>query len=271
MMFHNTKQGDTRRQPHLVQTIERVDAILNLLGQRPRGISISDLSKEIGLPKGTVHRLLSSLAYYGYIRQDQVIKSYSLGLKLLDLGSLVASQMDLRKNAEEPLRSLAEKCKETVHLVIMDRDEVVYIDKVETTKDMGGLRMASRVGSRNLAHCCAVGKVLLAYWPKEELDQFISRKGLFQRTANTITDPKTFREHLRMVKEQGYAIDDEENEKGIRCVAGPVFGVSGKPAGAISISGPAFRVTKKMIQEVLKKEIQETAMKISQQLGYRGM
>lgn len=268
-MFRNTKQSESPKPNNLVQTIERMASILDLVGQKPKGISIRELSSELSLPKGTVHRLLSSLAFFGYIRQDPVMKNYSLGLKLLDLGNLAASQIDLRKISETLLRDLAERCKETVHLVIMDQDEVVYVEKVEALSDLGGLRMTSRVGGRNPAHSCAVGKVLLSYLSEQELEDFISRKGLPQRTANTIRDRQSFREHLKTVRLQGYAVDDEENEKGIRCVAGPVLGGSGKPVGAISISGPAFRVTKKIIQEFLKKEVLETAMKISQQLGYR--
>ncbi len=263
------KQSNPTKPKNLVQTIERMASIFDLVGQKSRGISIRDLSLELGLPKGTIHRLLSSLSYFGYIRQDPVMRNYSLGLKLLDLGSLAASQIDLRKISETLLRDLAERCKETVHMVIMDQDEVVYIEKVESLSDLGGLRMTSRVGARNPAHSCAVGKVLLSYLSDQELNEFITRKGLPKRTANTISDRQSFREHLMMVRTQGVAIDDEENEKGIRCVAGPVLGGSGKPVGAISISGPAFRVTKKTIQEVLKKEVLKTAMKISQQLGYR--
>jgi IclR family acetate operon transcriptional repressor len=155
-------------------------------------------------------------------------------------------------------------------MVLLDRNEVVYIDKVETDQHPSGLRMASRVGLRNPAHSSAVGKVLLAHFSEEELNNFTKEKGLLKRTENTITDPGRLREHLSIVRAQGYAIDDEENEKGIRCVAAPIYNEVGKPVAAISISGPAFRITKKVIQESLKKEVIETATKISQRLGFRG-
>jgi DNA-binding IclR family transcriptional regulator len=129
--------------------------------------------------------------------------------------------------------------------------------------------MASRVGLRNPAHSSAVGKVLLSHLPEEELDGLIREKGLPKRTENTITDRAQLKEHLRLVKAQGYAIDDEENEKGIRCVAAPIYNETGRAVVAISISGPAFRITKKVIQETLKKEVRETARQISQRLGYR--
>jgi len=255
---------------NLVQTIERASSILDILGQSPQGISIRELSAKIKLPKGTTHRLLSSLSYFGYVRQDSRTRNYLLGFKLVELGNLLLGQLDLRKEAEPFLRDLAERTKETVHMVILDRYEVVYIDKVETDQHSSGLKMASRVGLRNPAHSSAVGKVLLAHFSEEELKHFIKEKGLAKRTENTVVNPAQLKEHLKSVRAQGYAVDDEENEKGIRCVAAPIYNEVGKTVAAMSISGPAFRITKKLIQESLKKEVMEKALKISQRLGFRG-
>ena len=254
---------------NLVQTIERASSILDILGQSPQGISIRELSTKIKLPKGTTHRLLSSLSYFGYVRQDSKTRNYLLGFKLVELGNLLLNQLDLRKEAEPFLKDLAERTKETVHMVVLDRNEVVYIDKVETDQHTSGLKMASRIGLRNPAHSSAVGKVLLAHFSDEELKNFIEEKGLAKRAENTITDSAQLRDHLKNVRVQGYAIDDEENEKGIRCVAAPIYNEGGKPVAAISISGPAFRITKRMIQESIKNEVMETALKISQRLGFR--
>ncbi len=254
---------------NLVQTIERTSLILDHLGQSPQGISIRDLSEKIKLPKGTTHRLVSSLAYFGYARQDSKTRNYYLGLKLVELGNLLLSQLDLRKEAEPFLRDLAERTKETVHMVFLDRDEIVYIDKVELDYNPGGLRMASRVGLRNPAHSSAVGKVLLSHLPEEELNLLIKEKGLAKRTENTITEPIQLKEHLKAVRTQGFAMDDEENERGIRCVAAPIYNETGRAVAAISISGPAFRITKKVVQETLKKEVMETALRISQRLGFK--
>ena len=260
---------ETNRPHNLVQTIERVSAILETLGQSPKGTSIRDLSAKLHLPKGTTHRLLASLQYFGYVRQDSVTKNYLLGFKLVELGQLLLSQIDLRKEAEPFLRDLAERTRETVHLVFLDRHEIVYIDKVESDHDGSGLRMASRVGLRNPAHSCAVGKVLLAHLPEEEVELLFREKGLSKRTANTITRLGELKEHLRQVRLQGYAVDDEENEKGIRCVAATIYNEGGKVLAAVSVSGPAFRVTKRLIQGSLKREVMETAQRISEKLGFR--
>lgn len=264
-----SKPGRTRPS-NLVQTLERASFILDILGQSPQGISIKDLSEKMLLPKGTTHRLLSSLSYFGYVRQDRNTKNYFLGFKLVELGNMLLGQLDLRKEAEPFLRNLAQRTKETVHLVILDGNEIVYLDKLETEPHAGGLRMASRVGSRNPAHSCAVGKALMAYLPEEALARMVEEKGLSRRTGNTITDFNQLKDHMRLVRKQGYAVDDEENERGIRCVGAPVFDEAGKVVAAISVSGPAFRVTKKSVQENLKKEVMETALRISQRLGFRG-
>ena len=270
-LYRITKRAGPMLKPNnLVQTIERISAILDIIGESPGGMSIRQVSSQLNLPKGTVHRLLSSLIYVGYIRQDAGSRNYFLGLKLLDLGGLVASQLDLRKIAGPLLHALADKSKETVHMVVWDQDEVAYIEKVEPPSDMGGLRMASRIGSRNPAHSCAVGKIFLSYFSPTELEDFISRKGLPARTSNTITDAVALKQELKTIREQGYALDDEENEKGIRCVGAPVLGESGTPVAAISISGPAFRVTQKIAHGVLKREIMRTAAEISRSLGYGG-
>jgi IclR family transcriptional regulator, KDG regulon repressor len=269
LRYRNMAPSRSQKPNNLVQTIERTSLILDILGQSSQGISIRDLSEKIDLPKGTTHRLVSSLTYFGYARQDSKTRNYFLGFKLVELGNLLLSQLDLRKEAEPFLRDLAERTKETVHMVFLDRGEIVYIDKVELDHNPSGLRMASRVGLRNPAHSSAVGKVLLSHLPDEELNLLIKEKGLPKRTENTITDSIQLKEHLKLVRTQGCAVDDEENERGIRCIAAPILNETGKAVAAISISGPAFRVTKKVVQETLKKEVMETAYQISQRLGYR--
>src|SRR4030042_3494290 len=139
MVERQVPANQTRKPNNLVQTIERASLILDILGQSPQGISIRELSGKISLPKGTTHRLLSSLSYFGYVRQDSNTRNYFLGFKLVELGTLLPSQLDLRKEAEPFLRDLAERTKETVHMVFLDRGEIVYIDKVELDHTPSGL------------------------------------------------------------------------------------------------------------------------------------
>ncbi|NWF55742.1 MAG: IclR family transcriptional regulator [Syntrophaceae bacterium] len=252
-----------------VQTIDRVSLLLEVLAQAPAGISLGELAARVRLPKGTTHRLLSSLAFFGFARQDPESKKYFLGYKVVELGQRVLNQLDLRREARPFLMDLAEKTRETVHLVLLDRQEVLYLDRVEADEDLRVLRTGSKIGTRTTAHSSAVGKVLLAHLPGGQFEDFIRQKGLPCKTPKTITNPNDLRRHLRMVRDLGYAVDDEENEEGVRCVAAPLRDESGAVVAAISISGPSVRMTPKLIRDSLNREVREAALKISAKLGFR--
>ena len=138
-----SKANNRSKPSNLVQTIERASLILDILGTSPQGLSIGELSEKTGFPKGTTHRLLTSLAYFDYVRQDSMTKNYHLGFKLVELGNRLLSQRDIRTEAHPYLIELAERTKETVHMVILDRNEALYVDKVDASEHAGGLRMVS--------------------------------------------------------------------------------------------------------------------------------
>jgi DNA-binding IclR family transcriptional regulator len=255
---------------NLVQTIERVSFILDILSSSPHGISVGELSVKTGLPKGTAHRLLTSLAYFDLVRQDLTTKKYHLGFKLVELGNRLLSQLDFRTEARPYLKELAERTKETVHMVILDRNEGLYVDKVDATEHASGLRMVSALGSRIPAHCSAVGKILLAALSEESLLSLVKDRGLPRRTENTITNLEELKTHLQIIRKQGFAFDDEENEKGIQCVGAPIIDQRGKVLAAISISVPTIRVDKTTLQTTLKDHLTETAAQISRKMGYQG-
>jgi IclR family KDG regulon transcriptional repressor len=254
---------------NLIQTIERVTTILNVLAQSGKGTSLGDLAGKVALPKGTTHRLLASLMYFDFVRQDAESRKYALGFKLVELGSSLLEQIDLRREAEPFLHALSQRVGETVYLVILDRTEVVYIEKIEPEDTSIVLRTTSKVGQRNAAHSCSLGKALLSQLPEAELDAILKDMPLIQKTSNTITDPNQLKDHLKTICARGYAIDDEESEEGIRCVAAPVYNDRGVAVAAISISGPAVRVTRQKIQDQLKDEVIQAAFEISQKLGFR--
>lgn len=255
---------------NLVQTIERVSTIFDVMAKSAQGISLKELSAKVGLPKGTTHRLLTSLAYFGYVRQASESKNYRLGFKLVELGNRLLDHLDLRAQARPFLINLCKKTKETVHLVILDKNEALYVDKVVSDEKPGGLQMVSRVGLRVPVHCSSVGKVFLAQYSDQEFERFVQEKGLEKRTENTITNTEKLKHHLKEIYRQGYAVDDEENEKGIRCVGAPIFNQQGQVIAAVSISGPTVRISKKIIQETMKNEVMKTASDISREIGYRG-
>ncbi|MFC1877329.1 IclR family transcriptional regulator [Thermodesulfobacteriota bacterium] len=257
-----------KKPTNLVQTIARTALILESLGQYPNGLSLGELSEKVDLPKGTTHRLLTSMAYFDFIRQDQVTKHYHLGFKLVELGNNLLSHIDIRKEARPYLIDLSDDVQETIHLVVLDQNKALYIDKVDLHSRRGGLQMVSRLGSRNPLNCTAVGKVLLAYMPEMDAEIIIQQIDPDRRTNNTITDPSELKRHLNTIRAKGYAIDDEENEIGVRCVAAPIRNEIGKVVAAMSVSGPTTRITSKKIDESLKTRVTETAMRISRKLGY---
>jgi len=267
MQMKNCSSNKKQKPDNLVQTIERVSLILDILGQCPQGISVRDLSEKVELPKGTTHRLLSSLAYFDYVRQDSLNKNYHLGFKLVELGSLLINHIDFRNEARPFMVDLAEKTGETIHLVVLDQNEAFYIDKVVLHQT--GLQMVSRVGLRIPLHCSSVGKILAAYLYEDELNQIFKESSLPRRTPNTITSLSRFKKHLKIIKAQGYAIDNEENEKGVGCVAAPIRNGNGEVIAAMSISGPAIRITPKIIEASLKDQVCEAALNISRKLGFR--
>lgn len=267
-MLPNTTLNSPR--PHnVVQSIERASIILDVLSEYPQGLSLGHISGKTGLNKGTVHRLLSSLAFLDFARQDTETKKYSLGFKLLELGNRLLSQIDLRTEARPFLMELAERTKETVHLVIIDRFEVLYVDKVEPYAQPTGLGMVSKLGLRIPAHCSAVGKVLLAALPEEKVKDMAGKRGLAGRTKHTITDPVKLLKHLKLVKKNGYALDDEENEIGVRCVGAPVRDQRGEVVAAISVSVPAIRIETRVLETDFKEWVMQTAFNISEKLGYQ--
>jgi DNA-binding IclR family transcriptional regulator len=254
-----------KRPSNLVKAVDRSVNILEELANHEEGLGVTELANRLDIHKSSIHRLLSTLVYRGLVKQDPKTDNYKLGLKLFELGSRIFNDLEIREYAKPYLEELVAATDEAVHLVIMDQGEIVYIDKVESSKT---IRMNSQIGKRVPVHCSAVGKAMLAYYPKARVDQIIKEQGLAKYTENTITDLKELKEHLTKIKEQGYAIDNVEHELGIRCVAAPIFNYSGKVVSSVSVSGPTIHVTKERVEE-LAKLVKDTAMKISSQLGYR--
>ena len=249
----------------LVQSVDRTFDILEILVNSDRGLGVTEISKKLNIHKSTVYRLLATLQYRGYVKQNEEGK-YSIGFKLFELGSSVINDLDLRSEAKPYLRELMDISEETVHLGVLDDNQVVYIDKVESHNT---IRMYSKIGRRNHASSTSLGKVILAYSDREVVDKVIREEGLKKLTENTIIDEDKLRKHLVKVRSQGYAIDDEEQEYGIRCIAGPIFNHTGDIIAAFSISGPTMRMSKEKV-ESLKPVIKEYSKKISESFGCNG-
>jgi len=249
-----------------IKVLDKTFSLLDLLLQHSSSMHMTEISEKLGLYPSTIHRILDTLKHWGYVEQDPKSQKYRLGLKLLELGMAKFHQMDLVKEATPHLKELVRLCNETTHLGVLEEGEVLYLAKEESSQT---IRMISYVGKRAPLHCTALGKVLLAHLSPEERKKTLGEKVLRRLTENTITDKEELEKELSKVREQGFALDREENEKDVRCIAAPIRNYQGKVIAAISISSPIFRVDKKA-QNNLKEALIETSAKISKQLGYNG-
>jgi IclR family transcriptional regulator, KDG regulon repressor len=226
-------------------------------------MGISALAARLGLAKSTVHRLATTLVEYDILEQNRESGKYRLGLALFELGTLVRRKMDTVLESRQQMSALLESTGETVQLAVLDHLSVLYIRILESRQ---AVRMSSTVGSRAAAHSTSVGKALLAFQPPELVKQVVDG-GLRRYTPNTITTPDALQEELASIRMKGYAIDDEESEVGLRCVAAPIRDHTGLVAAAISVSAPVQRMTKKNLQTTVPTVI-AAADAISRRLGY---
>lgn len=258
-------RSKTEESPYRVQVLDRALAALDVLASRPQEYSLVELCNILKLHKSTVHRLMMVLEQHRLVGKNPDTGRYRLGLKLFEYGSKAIGALDLRKHSKPYLNRLLQEIDETVHFCILDDGQVFYIEKVEPQRSV---RMACTVGSRAPAYCTAVGKAMLAELPDAEVNSIIRRWGLKPITKYTITTATALKAELRSVRMRGYAIDNEEKEEGLRCVGAAVRGHSGKLMAAISVSGPAFRVTKERIPEI-GQIVLRAASDLSEELGYQ--
>ena len=248
-----------------MKSIKKAVEVLEALAQRENGAGITQLSKELNLPKSTIHQILSTLKSARFIEQNPEDKKYHLGLRIFELGNIVQSQLQLRKIAYPYLYSLSKKTNETSYLVVLEGKRIVYIDCVEST---ARLRAHPVFGDRVPLHCTGVGKAIMAFLPEVKIHEIIHEDGLERFTENTITDPQILQQELKKVRKRGYAIDNIEHEEGIRCVGAPIRNHRKEVFAGISVSGPSQRFDPPRIQTMSQLVI-ETAEDISRKMGYK--
>lgn len=247
----------------LNSSVKRAVKILEFLAVSAGPMDLGDISRSLKMNKSTVYRFLATLMEDGYVNQDPNSGKYSLGSKVTWLAAHFLEKIEVRNLARPLLQELARTTGETIHMAILDQNEVSYIEKIDGNQ---AVRMASRVGSRAPVHCTALGKVLLSCQPEKEWHRYVAEVGLASRTPFTITEPDTFFQELRHVRSQGYALDNQEAEDGIRCIAAPIKDSSGNVIAAISITGWTLTMTPERMSRLVP-DILKTANCISQQLG----
>lgn len=237
--------------------------VLELLASEEKHLSVSEIAQVCGQSRPTAYRLLTTLQHRKYVSSDGDGR-YRLGTKLLSFSKGVINSIDFHQIAKPELNGLTQQSNERTHFAILDHGEALYVAKVESPQPV---RMYSTVGTRNLLHCTAVGKAMLAFLPANERTELLNQSELTKRTPNTITDREILMEHLKKIRAQGFAIDDIENEEDIRCVAAPVFNHAGYVVGAISVSGPAYRIPISRLKE-LSRPVIHACKAVSEKLGY---
>jgi DNA-binding IclR family transcriptional regulator len=247
-----------------IKVLNKAFSILDIFLKNNAPLSMTEISEELGLYPSTIHRILDTLKYGGFVEQDSFTQKYQLGLKLVELGMTRLNNIDLVKEARPFLKGLSKKCDETVHLAILKNTEVLYLAKEESSQT---IRMISYVGKRAPLHCTALGKVLLAFLPSDKMDKILGKIELFKLTENTIINKQVLIEELNKIKQEGFALDREENEKYVRCIAAPVKDYSGKVIAAISISAPSYRINQKNQNQLTGKLI-DFCKRTSARLGF---
>jgi IclR family transcriptional regulator, KDG regulon repressor len=221
-----------------IAVLDRALDVLEALAEGAEPLGVTELARRVGATKSAAYRILANLERRGYVSKDGATARYTLGTRLAFLGHQSLGSFDVRRVGRPILEDLAKQFQETVNLGVLDGDDIVYIDMIESNH---GLRMAAKIGARDAVHATALGKAILAYLPERVIAQRLQRP-LLRRTARTVTNPQSLSEVLARVRENGVAEDLGENEVGARCVAAPIFDHGGNVIAAISVSSPESRL-----------------------------
>ncbi|MEE9181886.1 MAG: IclR family transcriptional regulator [candidate division NC10 bacterium] len=260
-MAHRRKE----KSEYVVQSVDRALDILEAFNYQEEELGVTELSQKLGLHKNNVFRLLATLECRGYIEQDKRTGNYRLGIKTFEVANIFIHHLGLRRQARPVLEEMVNRCDETAYLGILDGPEVVYVLMHETSQTV---RIVPRLGHRLPAYCTASGKIQLAYESRDHLAQIFEGHPLKPLTANTVDNLDKLVTHLKEVARLGYAVDDEELEEGVRCVAAPVKDYSHRVVAGVGLSGPVSRFSMERVEKELVPLVKEAAAKISQRLGY---
>jgi DNA-binding IclR family transcriptional regulator len=229
-----------------VRAVERALDILLCFSRETPELTMTQVAEQVGMHRSTVHRLLATLEGKRFVRRDPVTSTYRLGIRLLQMAYLTLEHNDLRQLATPFLHRLCEQHQENIDLAVLDDTDVVFLDVIEGPQRV---KLASAIGQRLPAFATASGKAILAFTPDEAVRRILER-GMPQYTQHTIRSPEAFFEELRHVREQGFALDEQEYEEGINAVAAPILDLNNQPIAAAAVAGPAYRLTRERMIEI---------------------
>ena len=250
------------------RSLERALQILTAFNNEGKPLSLAQLSETLGLPKATVFRLCATLIKCGFLRQDQELKRYSLGMKLFELGSVVASSFSLSRIASPYLTQLQMKLGKTVFLGVLDAGELIYLDKRE---DMAAaITFTSTIGRRRPPYWGMIGMAIMAYLPRDEIDRLLAKTPLTATTKRSIVKKEDLDAALGRIREQGYALDEGSAIEGVGGVAAAVRDFTGKVVAAVGVGFFFSLVGSRELKKIVK-EVVWTARAMSREAGYSGM
>jgi DNA-binding IclR family transcriptional regulator len=260
-----TQAGRREQDPYQLRSLDRAIAVLDGLAESEEPLGLVDVCERMSLHKSTAHRALMVLERAGLIERTPGNR-FRLGLRLYELGNRAVEQIDLRGRVHPWFRRLSVQVGETVHLGVLQKATVVYLDKVEPVNRR--VWLASRIGTSNPVYCTAMGKAMLAFLPAESVAEIMGKIRFTRFTPRTLCTPEALMRSLERVRRRGYAIDDEEVEAGVRCIGAPILDETGYPMAAVSVSGPASRITQQSLPAIAE-HLLRCCRQISASLGVR--
>jgi DNA-binding IclR family transcriptional regulator len=267
MGFHNQDNENVFMQSEdkyfFIRSLAKGMHILELLSDN-EALTVTQVAKMMNINRAGSHRFLSTLKELGYADKDDSSRYY-LTSKVIELGMKVLDRFEIRKIARPFLQELSNKFNETINLGYFNGEEVLTIDKIDSTEI---LRMDAGIGGGEPAYCTSLGKAILAFLPDTQLEEYLREIELTPFTPNTVISKDKLKEELMHIKENGYSIDDEELSVGLRCIGAPLFDHSGQAVYAISISGPSIRMGSKRIEE-MQRELKKICQSLSGKMGSR--
>ena len=256
--------GSELKDRYVINSIIRASNILRCFSGEKTHFKISQIAHQLQLDRSTTYRILLSLEKCGFVEKDKKTGEYSLGVATFETGNTYLRRMDFIQISKPIMAGLALEVQETVHLAVLSDTEIVYVDKVDSPRTLG---VMSKIGQRAPVYCTALGKVLLAHQPNDELSRIVQQIKLKPFTRNTISSKKKLVEELRKIRKQGYALDQKEYEQDVECIGAPIRNHLGNTIAAISISGPQRKINtpqeKQFIGHVVK-----AAAAVSSKMGY---
>ncbi|RGT73825.1 IclR family transcriptional regulator [Mediterraneibacter massiliensis] len=262
-----TNQDNEKKSKITIQSVDRALKIIEFIAENNGACGLSEISRGMELNKATAYGLLSTLEQHRYVELDPDTKKYRLGLFLAELAMKVEDFLDIRTIAKPYMEKLAAKYTASIHLGIESDGEVLYI---EVSKYNFVLPIVCQVNSRLPFYCTGVGKAILAFWSEERIQTYLSSQKLIAKTPNTITSTKRLEQELALIRKQGYAVENEENQIGVISVSAPIFSLNGGVVAGISIGLIKAMLTEEMKTNVIH-DLLKCSEKISQEMGYKKM